>query len=76
MSSMSSRNQSSPRDGPACSAVSLIGTLAPPNRVAARANSIPVRARIFFLRSMAETTPHRIAATMIDWIAMRSSGIG
>ena len=35
--------------GPSCS-VSLIGTLAPPSSVAASANSIPVRARTFFLR--------------------------
>ena len=44
---MSSRNQSRPIARPSCSG-SLISTLAPPNRVAASANSIPVKARIFF----------------------------
>ena len=61
--------------GPSCS-VSLIGTVAPPNRVAARANSIPVRPRIFFLRRNAEATPRMIAATMTAWISIRMRGMG
>ncbi len=60
--------------GPACK-VSLIGTLAPPNRVAASANSIPVRPSTFFRRRDADTTPRMIAATMTPWISIRMRSI-
>ena len=62
-------------DGPLCSG-SLIGTLAPPNRVAAKASSIPVKPRDFFLRRIADTTPKMIAATMTAWINMRIRYMG
>ena len=70
MSSMSSRNQSRPMAGPSRSD-SLMGTLAPPSSVAPRANTIPVNARVFFLRSIADTTPKTIAPTMTAWINSR-----
>ena len=54
----------------------LIGTLAPPNKVAPRANSIPVNARTFFLRSIADTTPKKIAPTITPWIARRMRCMG
>ncbi len=75
MSSMSSRNQSRPIAGPSPSDP-LMGTLAPPSSVAPSANSIPVNARAFFLRSIADTTPSRIAPTISPWISMRMRGMG
>ena len=54
----------------------LMGTLAPPSRVAASANDIPVNARTFFLRNIAEITPQRIAPTMTAWINRRMRSIG
>ena len=61
ISSRSSRNQSRPMAGPSLS-VPLISTLAPPSSVAPSAAAMPVSASAFFLRSIAEMTPSRIAA--------------
>ena len=60
---------------PSCSG-SLISTLAPPNRVAPSADSIPVKARTFFRRSIADTTPRTIAPTMTPWISIRMRCMG
>jgi len=75
ISSMSSRNQSRPMAGPACS-VPLIGTLAPPSSVAARARPMPVSASTFLRRNIAETTPNRIAPAITPWISRRIRCIG
>ena len=72
---MSSKNQSSPMARPSCSG-SLICTLAPPSKVAASANSIPVKPSIFFRRRIADATPRTIAATISAWINSRMTCIG
>src|SRR5580693_684241 len=46
-------------------------TLEPPQAVAAMANSIPVNARVFFLRRREEITPNATAATIRNWIKRR-----
>ena len=75
MSSMSSRNQSRPMAGPSPTDP-LMGTLAPPSSAAPRANTMPVNARAFFRRSIADTTPRRIAPTISPSISMRMMGMG
>src|SRR5580704_14125065 len=49
----------------------LTFTLEPPQAVAAMANSIPVNARVFFLRSREEITPNATAASIRNWIKRR-----
>src|SRR5580704_5544577 len=66
----SSKNQSMPMVMP-LSWLPLTFTLDPPQAVAAIASSIPVNARVFFLRSREESTPNATAATIRNWIKRR-----
>src|SRR5438874_3525453 len=60
---ISSKNQSRPIAGPS-RRVWFMGTLDPPNSVAAVASDSPVNAKTFFLRRIEEMTPNKSAPTM------------
>ena len=72
---ISSKNQSSPMEGP-LRRFSLIGTLDPPKPVAAIASNIPVNAKVFFLRNAEETMPNMNAPTIRHWIKTRMTDNG